>query len=88
MDETDKIDEILAREQQLGMGSMVTVRVNPAEKATLTQVAAKMRVSVSALMRMGILEWLENRFPEYSTWYYYNLEKMTINLTTEDIIDD
>lgn len=81
----DEIEEILAREQQLGMGSTVTVRVNPAEKTTLTQVAAKMRVSVSAMTRMALLEWLEDKYPEYSTWYYYNLEKMTVNLSTEDV---
>ena len=81
----DEIEEILAREQQLGMGSTVTVRVNPAEKTTLTQVAAKMRVSVSAMTRMALLEWLEDKYPEYSTWYYYNLAKMTVNLSTEDV---
>lgn len=77
MENTDKIDEILAREQQLGMGSTVTVRVNPAEKLTLSQVAAKMRLSVSAMVRMAALEWLENKYPEFNMWYYYNLERMT-----------
>lgn len=75
----EEINDILAREQQLGMASTLTVRVNAAEKQTLTQAAAKMRLSVSAMMRMATLEWLEDKYPEFNTWYYYNLQRMTIS---------
>lgn len=79
MEDNNQIDDILAREQQLGMASTLTVRVNAAEKQTLTQAAAKMRLSVSAMMRMATLEWLEDKYPEFNTWYYYNLQRMTIS---------
>lgn len=73
----DEVEEILAREQQLGMGSTLTMRVNPAEKLTISQMAAKTRLSVSALMRMAVLEWMEGRYPDFNTRYYYNLERLT-----------
>ena len=76
----DEIDEILAREQLLGMTDVIRVRLNPAEKLTISQAAARMRLSVSALTRLAILEWLENKYPEYNKWYFDNLTRMTTPL--------
>jgi hypothetical protein len=73
----DEIDDILAREQLLGMTGVIRVRLNPAEKLTIDQAAARMRLSTSALTRLAILEWLESKFPEYNKWYYDNLMSMT-----------
>jgi hypothetical protein len=73
----DEIDDILAREQLLGMTGVIRVRLNPAEKLTISQAAAKLRLSTSALTRLAILEWLESKFPEYNKWYYDNLTRMT-----------
>ena len=77
VDKPDAIDDILAREQLLGMSDVIRVRMNPAEKLTIGQAAARMRLSTSALTRLAILEWLETKFPEYNKWYFDNLISMT-----------
>jgi hypothetical protein len=75
--DVDHSERIMALEQQLGMEAPITARFNDAEKLTIDQVAKRMRLSMSSLVRMAVLEWIENRLPEYNKLYYRNLIKMT-----------